>query len=30
MNGKKDLEESLSRKTSLRKACSLFHQEYNE
>ena len=30
MNGKKDLEESLRRKTSLGKTCSLFHQKYSE
>ena len=30
MNGKKDLGESFRRKTSLRKTCSLFRQEYSE
>ena len=30
MNGKKDLKESLRRKTSLGKTCSLFRQEYSE
>ena len=30
MNGKKDLEESLKRKISFRKTCSLFRQEYSE